>query len=457
MTILVVDDRKNDRKLLSTILISSGYEVAEAVNGIDALNYLRKSKPCMIISDIMMPDMDGFTLLREIKKSEDLRSIPFVFYTAHYVSEKDKELATSLGASRFMIKPTEPKDLLNEIKTTLEEYEVGVTPSMNSLIETEEEYLKLYSDRIFKKLEEKISELEDTKNFLDTVLSDMGDGVMVTDPDLNVIYCNKRMHDILECDITPGKISPEEHHSPCIPDIVYASHKPFEIEQITKKDNIVHLEGIVSPVKNENDDLTFHIGVFRDATERNRIHEEVEKKNREITGLYELGNLCGNCVNSDELIKFALEQIVDIMELEGGVVYLIKENKIEIKWSVGLPPMFVELLQHQSLDSPAMKKVLEPDNPVTISPFSARIPGMTESEQVNVEESIITLQLRFKGSLIGIADLMVSPYKDFSDDEVLLLEKFSMQFAVTLNNFLKYEKLEQEVKDHREAGGRITG
>jgi CheY-like chemotaxis protein len=449
MIILVVDDRKNDRKLLSTILISSGYEVAEAVNGIDALNYLRKSKPCMIISDIMMPDMDGFTLLREIKKSEDLRNIPFVFYTAHYVSEKDKELATSLGASRFMIKPTEPKDLLNEIKTTLEEYEVGVPPSMNSLIETEEEYLKLYSDRIFRKLEEKISELEDTKNFLDTVLSDMGDGVMVTDPDLNVIYCNKRMHDILECDIPPGKISHDEHHSPCIPDIVYASHKPFEIEQITKKDNIVHLEGIVSPVKNENDDLTFHIGVFRDATERNRIQEEVEKKNREITGLYELGNLFGNCASSDELIKFALEQIVDIMELEGGVVYLIKENKIEIKWSVGLPPKFVELLQNQSLDSPAMKKVLEPDNPVTISPLSAHIPGMTESEQVNVEESIITLQLRLKGSLIGIADLMVSPYRDFSDDEVLLLEKFSMQFAVTLNNFLKYEKLEQEVKKHR--------
>ncbi|HIH87197.1 MAG TPA: response regulator, partial [Methanosarcinales archaeon] len=435
MTILVVEDRKTDRKLLSTILLSSGYEVAEAVNGIDALKYLRKSKPGMIISDIMMPEMDGFTLLREIKKIEDLSNIPFIFYTAHYVSEKDKELATSLGASRFMIKPIEPKDLLNEIKTTLEEFEIGVIAPVNSLIETEEDYLKLYSDRIFRKLEEKFSELEDTKNFLDTVLSDMGDGVMVTDPDLNVIYCNKRMHDILECDIPPGTISPDEHHSPCIPDIVHASHKPFEIEQITQKDNIVHLEGIVSPVINENGDLTFHIGVFRDATGRNRIQEAAEKKNREIAGLYELGNRFGNCVNSDELIRCALEQIVDIMELEGGIVYLIKENKIEIKWSVGLPPKFVELLQQQSLDSPAIQKVLDPDNPVTISPLSAHIPGLTESEQVTVEESIITLQLRLKGSLIGMVDLMASPYRDLGDDEVLLLEKFGMQFAVTLNNF----------------------
>ena len=449
MTILVVDDRKTDRKLLSTILISNGYEVAEAVSGIDALKYLRKSKPDMIISDIMMPEMDGFTFLRELKKNKDSSDIPFIFYTAHYVSEKDKELAASLGASRFMIKPTEPRDLLHEIKTTFEEYEIGVIAPVNSLIKSEEEYLKLYSDRIVRKLEEKISELEDTKNFLDTVLSDMGDGVMVTDPDLNVIYCNKRMHEILECDIPPGTLSSDEHHSPCIPDIVYASHKPFEVEQTTQKDSIVHLEGIVSPIKNESSDPTFHIGVFRDATERNSIQEVVEKKNREIARLYEMGNLFSNCVNSKELIKCALEQIVDIMELEGGVVYLIKENKIEIKWSVGSPPKFVELLQQQSLDSPAMQKVLDPDNPVTISPLSAHIPGLAESEQVNVEESIISLQLRLKGSLIGMVDLMASPYRILGDNEMLMLEKFGMQFAVTLNNFLKYEKLQQEIMEHK--------
>ena len=449
MTILVVDDRKTDRKLLSTILISNGYEVAEAVNGIDALKYLRKSKPGMIISDIMMPEMDGFTLLREIKKNKDLSGIPFIFYTAHYVSEKDKELAASMGASRFIIKPAEPRDLLYEIKTALEEYDIGVIAPVNPLIETEEEYLKLYSDRIFRKLEEKISELEDTKNFLDTVLSDMGDGVMVTDPGLNVIYCNKRMHDILECDIPPGTISPDEHHSPCIPDIAHASREPFEIVQITQKDNVVFLEGIVSPVINENDDLTFHIGVFRDATERNRVQEEVEKKNNEIARLYELGNMFSNCVSSDELVKCALEQIVDIMELEGGVVYLIKENNIEIKWSVGLPPKFVELLQQQSPNSPAIQKVLDPDNLVIISPLSALIPGLTGSEQEHVEERIITIQLRVKGNLIGIVDLMASPYRDLNDDEVLLLEKFGMQFAVTLNNFLKYEKLKQQVEEHR--------
>lgn len=66
-----------------------------------------------------------------------------------------------------------------------------------------------------------------------------------------------------------------------------------------------------------------------------------------------------------------------------------------------------------------------------------------------MEESIITLQLRVKGSLIGMVDLMASPYRNLSDDEVLLLEKFGMQFAVTFNNFLRYEKLKQKVNEHK--------
>ncbi len=66
-----------------------------------------------------------------------------------------------------------------------------------------------------------------------------------------------------------------------------------------------------------------------------------------------------------------------------------------------------------------------------------------------MEESIITLQLRVKGSLIGMVDLMASPYRNLSDDEVSLLEKFGMQFAATHKNFLKYEELKQEVKDYK--------
>ncbi len=164
MKILVVDDTKNDRTVLKDLLASRNYEVAEACNGIEALQAVVTSKPDIIISDIMMPGMDGFTLLRELKKSASSMDIPIVFYTAHYVNEKDGELALKLGASRFIIKPADLRGLLKEIESVIREYEAGSIRSVKSRISKEEEYLKEYSERIIRKLEEKIVQLEQESN-----------------------------------------------------------------------------------------------------------------------------------------------------------------------------------------------------------------------------------------------------------------------------------------------------
>ena len=197
MKVLVVDDNQNDRKMLSKLLVSNGYEPVEACNGIEALEAVKSSKPDLIISDIMMPEMDGFTLLRELNKDETTRDIPFIFYSAHYISEKDKELATSLAASRFIIKPVEPKEILSEIQAVLKEYKAGLIKPVEPLIGTDEAYLSQYSERLFHKLEEEYHELELTKNFLNTVLEDILDGVVVMDTDMKVIYCNKSMQKIM--------------------------------------------------------------------------------------------------------------------------------------------------------------------------------------------------------------------------------------------------------------------
>ncbi len=89
MKALVVDDNKNGRTLLSKMLRSRGYEVAEAQNGAEALELVEKGAPGIIISDISMPVMDGFTLLKNLKENSRTKDIPFVFYTATYVSDDD--------------------------------------------------------------------------------------------------------------------------------------------------------------------------------------------------------------------------------------------------------------------------------------------------------------------------------------------------------------------------------
>ena len=119
MKILVVDDEKLNRRLLEDVLKHKGHDVISAVNGAEALKKLQTQDFRLIISDIMMPVMDGFEFCRECKQDERLKDIPFIFYTATYTDEKDEQLALELGANRFIRKPTDPETLLTILNLSL--------------------------------------------------------------------------------------------------------------------------------------------------------------------------------------------------------------------------------------------------------------------------------------------------------------------------------------------------
>ncbi len=161
MKILIVDDMEVNLELLEAKLVGSGYEVTSAKNGIEALDELKRDSIDMIISDILMPKMDGYQLCRECKQSDILRKIPFVFYTATYTDKKDEEFALSLGAERFIVKPAESKLFMEIIEGILENNKKGLLTSSEIPGEEEEEvYLKEYNERLINKLEKKMLDLE---------------------------------------------------------------------------------------------------------------------------------------------------------------------------------------------------------------------------------------------------------------------------------------------------------
>jgi PAS domain S-box-containing protein len=159
MRVLIVEDNDHDRLLLKYILEENGFEVVEAEDGIDGFEKASRHKPDMIISDANMPRMDGFQFLRKIKQDDALKSIPFVFYSAVYTGYREAELAISLGAEAFIIKPKEAAEFLDELKIIMEE-SGKKRPVTAELIEKDEEYLRQYSEIVVTKLEEKIRELE---------------------------------------------------------------------------------------------------------------------------------------------------------------------------------------------------------------------------------------------------------------------------------------------------------
>lgn len=157
MQILVVDDYQENRYFLEVLLKGHGHQTASATNGAQALEQLIQGNFDLIISDILMPVMDGYQLCLKCKTDARLKQIPFVFYTATYIEKQDEELAIKLGADRFIRKPADPDEFMQIINSLIEKpaSTKGIPVSLDL------EVLQAYTDRVIKKLDKKIIQLED--------------------------------------------------------------------------------------------------------------------------------------------------------------------------------------------------------------------------------------------------------------------------------------------------------
>lgn len=170
--ILVVDDNEQNLYLLQVLLRGHGYQVISAGDGAEALEKARRGPPDLIITDILMPVMDGYALCREWKKDHQLQDIPFIFYTATYTDPKDEEFALSLGAERFIVKPQEPDMFVEMMREVLESYEADRLVTPREPMEEEEVYFKEYNEALIRKLEDKMVQLEETNRGLERSIAE---------------------------------------------------------------------------------------------------------------------------------------------------------------------------------------------------------------------------------------------------------------------------------------------
>lgn len=162
-TVLLADDNSQNLYMLEVLLKGHGFSVMTATDGKEALASALAVPPDIVVSDILMPVMDGYSLCREWKKHERLRTIPFVFYTATYTEAKDEALALGLGADRFVIKPQEPEVLVNLISDVLAGAPIRRAAPADNGVKKDSEFLKGYSETLFRKLEKKMADLEQAK------------------------------------------------------------------------------------------------------------------------------------------------------------------------------------------------------------------------------------------------------------------------------------------------------
>lgn len=110
-TILIVDDSASLRQVVTMALKSAGYGVIEACDGKDALAKLTGERVHLIISDVNMPNMDGITFLKEVKKNPQYRFTPVIMLTTEGSDDK-KRLGQEAGAKAWMVKPFQPQQML---------------------------------------------------------------------------------------------------------------------------------------------------------------------------------------------------------------------------------------------------------------------------------------------------------------------------------------------------------
>jgi len=149
--ILIIEDVPNLLDLIQLTLKYKGFEVVTASDGVEGLDKVFEIDPALVITDIMMPKMDGYTFLQKLRTSGPrFAGIPVILLTATYVSAEDKDFAMHLGATRFITKPVDLEDLIGNIRGILAQPRADQTQPMAPL-----EFYQRYQDRLENKLAEK--------------------------------------------------------------------------------------------------------------------------------------------------------------------------------------------------------------------------------------------------------------------------------------------------------------
>ncbi len=159
MKILIVDDRAENRLLLQEQLRGIDADAVTAESGVRALRELRTRHFDLVVSDLLMPEMDGFQLCYLLKTDPKLKKTPVVIYTANYATKKDEEQAKSLGADDFITRPIDEEILTARIQQVMHQAQAGRIAEPSS--KPEAGFFREYSSLLIEKLEDQLITAEE--------------------------------------------------------------------------------------------------------------------------------------------------------------------------------------------------------------------------------------------------------------------------------------------------------
>jgi len=337
MNLLIVDDHPTNLKLLRAQLESEGHAVFEAQDGVDALALLNRQRVDAVISDILMPRMDGYRLCQEIRRHARLRDLPIIIYTSSFTSPDDAKLALDVGADKYLTRPAS----VETINTALHEAIAILPAARQPKALPEVEVLKEYNEQLVSKLVEKNTELMAAEVKFRALVEQSIVGIYIVQDD-QFVYVNPGMAGIL------GR-SVEEMTSRTLYDFLVPEDQALARENIRKwisggvpssrySLRVLHQSGAVLQVEVHSSRTDYNgrpavMGMLVDITERKQAE--------------------GELASSLSLLKATMESTADgvlVVNLDGRIT--LWNHKFADMWQIP------EALLSKHLDELALNYVL---------------------------------------------------------------------------------------------------
>jgi PAS domain S-box-containing protein len=299
--ILVVDDNDVNLRVLHALLEGYGYEVDEAHHGEEALARSGQRLPDLVISDLLMPVMDGYTLLRLWKTDIRSRHIPFIIYTGTYTDPQDQRLAQDLGADAYILKPAKPGILIARIRELLAQNSSGAMQTREPIADVGLQ-MREYSEVLVRKLEEKTLQLEQAnrelvqrERLLRTIFDTEPECVLLLAIDGTMLMVNASGLAMLELDtleqtnrvsIFPSVSMPQRHElRELVARVFQGDSGKLQFQLNGLKGGQRWLEMHAVPLRDAQGQIDSMLGISRDVTERRKAELALEQANARLRQL----------------------------------------------------------------------------------------------------------------------------------------------------------------------------
>ena len=477
--ILVADDSKTNLFLLQEVLKGQGYRVATAGNGAEALQKARQNPPDLIVTDILMPVMDGFSLCWEWKHDERLKRIPLICYTGTYTDDQNRQFALELGAERFVVNTGNPEDLIKVIREVLETSKRGGLAAVPPNVADKTVYLKQHNELLARKLEDKMRQLEQAHRGLQrdvaarmqaenanaqlaAIIESSDDAIISRALDGTILTWNAGAERLFGW--TAGEaigrnvslIVPLELEQEAAPNRaqVHAGHPltARDTVRLSKNGRRIDVSVTPSPIRNERDEITGVSLIIQDISERRQQEQKIARLSRIHAVMNGINSVIVRVRDRGELLQEACRIAVE----HGG---------FGIAWISEFDPATLDVTRvawaASDADAPlgGSKSTARADIPAGQGVIGRAIREKTPAvcndiaAELNVGgnraeamrrgyRSILCLPLLVEGGVWGTLTLYAREPGYFTDEELKLLSDLAGNISFALELFHKQEKLD---------------